>query len=244
MVKILIADADAKSFFDFCQFLSNDKKINIENTKDGKTTISRYNEVKPNILILNSNIKDMSYSEIINHLSSLPDEKHKSNIILILNKTEEFLSIRNIAKVYAVFDSDFDIGELLETINLMSLEFKTPPLTLDELKVYLLQFNFNKHSTCTDYMLYAIRQCYYYPETFTTLNNIFKIVAKKFDVKPKTVKEGMRKSLKALNLYQQIDPTNKIFELFVNRSLKDITPCYFLEVIVPYIRDIKNKKQK
>lgn len=243
MIKILIADADATSVFRFSQFLTNDENFNIEKAYDGRTTIELYDKIKPNILILNSNIHDMNYIQIINHLSSLPDEKHKSNIILVLNKPEDYSLLRNVSKVYAIFESNFDENEMLETIQLMSSEFETPSLTLDELRVYLLQFNFSRHSICTDYMLFSIRQCYYYPETFTTLNNIFKIVAEKFNVKTQTVREGMRKSLEPLNLYQELDPTNRIFKLFVNRRTKLITPCYFLEVIVPYLRNEKNKKQ-
>lgn len=91
----------------------------------------------PNILILNSNIRGMDYIKMIEFLSSLPDEKHKSNIILILNKLEDHFLLRNVSKVYAISKSNFNKNEMLETIPLMFSKFKTPALTLDEFRIYL-----------------------------------------------------------------------------------------------------------
>lgn len=241
MVRILVADENMKDNLECSRFLANDKNFKMESTRDGISTLNKYLEMQPNILILNSHFSDIDYTEIINRLSLLPNEKHKSNIILTVNNPEEQLLLKKCSKIYEIVDKPIDFDQMIEIVNSLALEFETPPLTIPELNLLLLQLDFNIKSKCTEYLKFAIMQCYYYPEKFSSLNNVFEIVAKEFDKEPQTIREAFRKSLEPLNAYRISNSNNPLLKIFEDPTI-NITPKYFLDVFVNYLHDIKNKK--
>ena len=181
MIKILIGNENATDNSELSQFLANDKKYIIENTYDGKSTLSKYIETKPDILILDSNFSDLNYIEIIDRISSLPDKKYPNNIILILHNSEEVFRLKNYTKIFNILKSDYRFEDIEKIVNSLSLKLKKPILTVAELNIYLSQLCFAPRSQCTDYTRTAILHCYEHPESQTSLQNIYKIVAKVYD---------------------------------------------------------------
>ena len=104
MRKVLIANQDIDQNKQLCQYLKNDKRFEITETTDGKSTLNKYLEIKPNVLILDTNFKDMNCIEIINRLSMTIEEKRNCNTILVVDKSNENIRITNIAKAYKVID--------------------------------------------------------------------------------------------------------------------------------------------
>ena len=240
MTKILIADENATNNFDLSQFLSNDKRFIIENTYDGITTLNKYIEIKPDILILNSHFSDINYTEIIDRLCLLPDENEISNIILIVNNIEELSLLKNANKICTILKKSHTQNDIGTAVNLLASKMEMPKLTLKELNLYLMQLCFVSKSLCTDYMRSAIMECYHHPQSFSSLQHIFEIVAYQYNTNPKTVREGIRKSLIPLNNYRTFYTNNLILKIFDFKG--DITPKVFLDKFVNYLRCIKNKK--
>lgn len=83
MRKIMIAD-DNKEFNSCCRnFLTKDSSIDIITcTIDEVTTLEKYLNLRPDILLLDLNLPTLNGIEIINRLTSLPNEKHLCNIII------------------------------------------------------------------------------------------------------------------------------------------------------------------
>lgn len=239
MVRLLVADENIEQIFHYYQFLTNDKELSIENAKDGLTALNKYLKLRPNILILDSNFSDIHYTEIIDRISSIPEEKKMSNTILTINTSEEQLRLKNASKIYKILQKPLKTNELLETINTLKCEFNIPDLTIHELDSLLLRLNFNIHSNGTRYMKSAIFQCYYYPNTLNSLDNIFNVVAFEHNISTEQVREGLRSSLTPLNNSMPFYSSTSLFELFDDK--RNITPKYFLEVFVTYLHILKNK---
>lgn len=82
MLKVLVADENYAANLSCCKYLANDKNLDILSTNSGINTINAYNNLHPNVLVINSDFKDRSYTEILNELSSTSLERQKTNVIL------------------------------------------------------------------------------------------------------------------------------------------------------------------
>lgn len=242
MIRVLVANEDIEQNSCCCQFLSNDKNLSIDSTFTGLSTINNYFETKPDVLVLDSNISDIHYTQIINKLSVEIKEKQNINTIVTISDFEQKNYLEDVAKVYKIFYKPLDYKKLLETINLIKYETSIPELTISELDYLLMRLNFSVFSNGTYFIKSAILQCYYYPDYLKSLDNILNLIAYQYNVTTKTVREGIRSALIPLNnriTYNKSEPLLKIFD-----SSRNITPKYFLETIVTYLRFKKTKSKK
>ena len=58
MVKVLVADENLETNLGCCNYLANDKELNISNVFNGLNVINKYYEDNPNVLVINSDFKD------------------------------------------------------------------------------------------------------------------------------------------------------------------------------------------
>ena len=98
MQKDLIANPNVEQRIRLCQQLANDKRLEIIETVDGITTLEKYIDIRPNVLVLDSCLKDINCIEIIDRLSTSIADKRNNNIILTTLK-EENLDLSNAAKI-------------------------------------------------------------------------------------------------------------------------------------------------
>lgn len=72
MLKVLVADQNFKANQTCCNYLANDKELNIDTQSSytGEMTLTKYNEIHPNLLLISSDFADKSYIDVINELSS------------------------------------------------------------------------------------------------------------------------------------------------------------------------------
>lgn len=241
MIKILIGNENATDNFNLSQFLSNDKKYIIENTYDGISTFNKYIEINPDILILNSNFSDMDYVEIIDHLSLLVDKNNNSNIILIVNNFEEVLKLNDCSKICYILKSTYKFEDISKLVESLALKFKKPELTVEVLNIYLAQLCFAPKSICTEYVRTAILHCYKHPESFTSLQDIYKIVAEIHLTHPKTIREGIRKALQPLSNYTRFNTSNLILQIFESEN-EIVTPTSFFNKFMAYLDYEMRKK--
>lgn len=239
MQKVLIASPNVEQRIKLCQSLANDKKLEVIETADGKTALEKYLDIKPNVLVLDSCLKDINYVEIINRLSTNIADKKNNNIILTAQK-EEILNLSNAAKIYKVIYKDENSNDFYDTIKEMYLFGEYEELTNEELDLLFLTLKIPLNSNGTNYIREAIFECYYYPDLQKKLNDIFTIIGQKHNKSNSAIRSSFRTALERLNMYKStIDcPILQYFD-----TKENITPKDFLEIVVMYLHLQKGKKK-
>lgn len=242
MTKVLVANENKRQNIAYCQYLTNDTKLTVMATNSGLDTLNKYLEINPNILILDSYFKDITSVEIIDRLSILKDEKQKCNIILTANSKKEQLAFLDVAKIYKILQKPFDYQHLLDTV--IQLDNENKYEKLDEMNLHLLFLNLDLNVTSEGviFLKDAIKECYYFPNLLGHLDKVLNLVAYKHHIKPETVRSAIRTTLKPLNLYDYTHSPNSLVSSLFDTT-RNISPKYFLDVVVPYLR-IKNQKNK
>ncbi|MCI9245861.1 MAG: hypothetical protein HFJ30_01745 [Clostridia bacterium] len=232
MLKVLVADESLESNLRCCQYLlANDKNLNIVSSNSGINTLEKYHEINPNVLVINSNFKDMKYTEIINELSNTGEERHNCNIILTVldsNKVE----VDFMAKVYKLFYKlDYDkIYDGINQYNLDNIIFYEP--SEKNLRALFYKLNLYNERLGSVYLKYAIVKCYHTPELLNSLNSIFTLISKEFNISYESIRPAMRNALKSVNNCRNMTGDKGIFKLFENED--SITPKIFIRTITTY----------
>lgn len=235
MQKVLIASPNVEQRIKLCQCLANDKRLEVIETADGKTALEKYLDIKPNVLVLDSCLKDINCIEIINRLSTNIADKRNNNIILTAQK-EEILNLSNAAKIY----KDENSNDFYDTIKEMYLFGEYEELTNEELDLLFLTLKIPLNSNGTNYIREAIFECYYYPDLQKKLNDIFTIIGQRHNKSNSAIRSSFRTALERLNMYKgTIDcPILQYFD-----TKENITPKDFLEIVVMYLHLQKGKKK-
>lgn len=233
MVKILVANQDIKQNTKLCQYLANDNEFNIIGTSNGISTLEQYHKIKPDIFILNTNLKDINYIDIIDRLSYDISEKMNCNTILISSTPNEYLCITNTAKLYKTFSNQFNFEDISMTIAEMSnytLEKKINRLFL-KLRIPL-------RSNPSDRVRNALIKCYYCPELIENLNKLFELVGKDFKTTGESIRSSFRTTLRHLNFRKDKEELPfAIYKLF--EKGEEITPKTFLDISIYYLQNTK-----
>ena len=238
MIKILVANSNIKQNFRCCENLSRDKDIKTLSTYSGITTLDKYFEINPDILVLDSVLRDMHYTEILNRLSNNLEERNACNIILTTSKLDSLYRC-NIAKVFKVLHKPLKYKELSETVNLMKPGFSNRQLAEVEVEELLMHLGFNMYSNGTRYVVFAILQCYYNSNLLNNLDKLFALIAYTYNTTPASIRSCIRNSLVPVNMSRNT-LNNPLLDLF--DSTRNITPKYFIDIVCTYFRIKKHKK--
>lgn len=243
MLKVLVADENLVASQNCCQYLANDKSLDVVSSNTGSNTLKTYYKINPNILVINSDFKDKSYTDIVNELSSTSEGRNECNIILTLG-TNAQPKFNSMSKVYQIFylsledKCKYANQNIHETIQQFKLdrnifyEFNNKNLTGI---FYKLQVK--NHSNGARYLKYAIQKCYENPELRSSLNNIFQIVSLKFGISPDSVRSAMRIALIPCVEYKEKNGNIGLFKIFENDA---ITLKNFINIIST--KFLENKK--
>lgn len=239
MQKVLIANPNVEQRSKLSQSLANDKRLEVIETADGITTLKKYLDSKPNILVLDSCLKDINCIEIIERLSTNIADKKNNNIILTTQK-EEHLNLSNAARIYKIIREDENLNEFYDTIKELYLFGEYEELTNEELDLLFLKLKIPLNSNGTDYIREGIFECYYYPDLQKKLKDIFDIIGERHCKSNSAIRSSFRTALTRLNMYRDSIncPMLQYFDIE-----KNITPKDFLEIAVMYLRQQKGKKK-
>ena len=231
MVKILVANQNVQQNTKLCQYLANDNNLKIIGTSDGISTLEQYHKIRPDIFILDTNLKDINYIDIIDKLSYDINEKMNCNTILVSSIPNESLCITNTAKLYKTFINQFDLKDVSKTVSEMSnyiLDKKIDRLFL-KLKIPL-------RSNPSNRVRNALTKCYYCPELTENINDLFDLVGKDFKTTREGIRSSFRTALKPLNLYKNINqPPFAIYKFF--EKGEEVTPKKFLDICIYYLQN-------
>ncbi len=145
MVKILIGNRNSQEFPSLCPKLTNDKNYKIENITTGGEVLSAYSSLKPDVLVLDNNLRDVPMEEIIDRLSYNPKEQKKCNTVLTVSRNY-FMKLTNVSMVYKILYKPID-SELTDVIEQMAINLNTPDLDTEDVEWLLASLHFNCLST-------------------------------------------------------------------------------------------------
>ena len=231
MIKVMIAE-DNKSLCENCfEFLTNDEEIKVVScTLDGKKTLEKYLELKPDVLLLDLDLPKINGIEVINFLSRFSEERNKCNIIVVSGSAELLNNLCNTAQVYRVIREPANLNYILQTIK--EIQFRPTEINQKELKKLLTSLNFKIYATNVAHLIAAINIAYEKPYLLNNIKDLYSVVASKNNVSPNTIKWSIRNSIGALNRRTTIDEICSIFEL--KHRIDGITPKQFITLVVEY----------
>ena len=187
MIKVMIAE-DNKSLCKNCfEFLTNDEEIRVVScTLDGKRTLEKYLEIKPDVLLLDLDLPKISGIEIINFLSRFSEESNKCNIIVVSGSIELLSTLCNTAQVYRVIHKPADLQYILQTIK--EIQYRPTKIDQKELKKLLTSLRFKVYSTGVSYLITAINIAYERPYLLNNIKDLYSVVASQRNLSPSTIK--------------------------------------------------------
>ena len=228
MLKILAVIQNIAQNFQLCQYLTQDNNTDFRITNDGVSALKLYYDFRPDIFILDTNLENTKYTDIIDKLSLDDNEKHKCNILLLSNT--EFLRISNLSKIYKAFLKDYTYQDILKTIKEMS------NFTLDKkIDRLFLKMHIPLESNPSNRVRKTLTKCYDSPELLKNLNNLFDMVGKDFETTREGIRSSFRTALKPLNEQKdrELSPFT-IYKFFPKGT--DVTPSLFLDISIYYLK--------
>lgn len=239
MFKVLVADKNCETNSNCCQFLANDKSLDVIGASSGISVINKYHEIHPNILVINSDFEDIHNTEIINAISSTSQERNNSNIILTAEDGNILFDADYAVKVYKFFRYPLDYKKIKKGIDQYILDkyiFYEP--SDEKLTALFYKIDLYNDFLGADYFKYAIQRCYENQKLMSTLDCIFIDVAKHFKASIKSIRPAMRKALISVNRTRQNCGNVGYYKLFKNEDF--ITPKNFIRIITTHYLKQKN----
>jgi len=233
LLKVLVSDKHTQENHNFCAYLANDKSLKIVSTYTGLSTLNTYYEINPDILVINSDFDDMTYTEIINKLCSTSRERIKSNIIITIKNENENLKLNFASKLYKLLYYPLDYEKIKEGIEYYKIDHRFSGIpTYKNLDILFYQLHIQNDLTGAKYLKFAIKECYKNPNLKNSLNEIYKMTSKKYNVSPISIRSAMRHTLKLFNKYKESLRNKGILTLFEDEDF--VTPKVFIKIITDY----------
>lgn len=238
MIRVMVADDNIDLNNMYCKFLTKDKDIKIiSQTTDGQETIEKYQELKPDLLLLDLEMPKINGLEIINYLSRDPNEKNKKNIIVISGKDAIRANLWNMSKVYMSLSKPADFDLIMHQIEDFIKEKKTKnkEITEKEILTFLYSINAKSHQKNISLLIKAIEIAYKKPYLLRNINDLYNHIGEKENKNSTAVQWSIRNTIRNINKNIPDDKLKTIFHLpDFDRS---ITPKYFFDNTIKYLRN-------
>lgn len=230
MIRVMIAEDNTNLNHLCCNYLTNDKDIQIVfSAYDGKETLEKYRELKPDVLLLDLDLPKMNGLEVINNICLDTEEKNKCNIIIISGNADLRFNLLNTSKVYRVMPKPVDFDKVISAIKEIPNENNT--LTEKKIKKYLYYLNFNTYSDGTDYLIEAIQLAYNRPLLMKNVKDIYNLISKEHSVPPNTVKSSIRNSIETM---ERNTTQKEIQEKLKISNSRKLTTKYLIPLVVSH----------
>ncbi len=233
MVKILIAEDDIEINNTYKKFLTKDKDIQITSVFDGNDVLNYYFKNKPDILLLDLNLPNKSGIEIINQLSTIPEERKLCNVVIISGEITFREKLNNTSKIYKIIHKPLKLNELTNTITEMRLnEEKT--INENDFINLMLKLKFNLYSRGTTYLMDIIRICFDSPHLISNMDKLYELISIKYNISKIKTKWSVHSSLATMNKYISSDLLTSIFNIYDNE--RNLTPKYFISIMLNFLK--------
>lgn len=244
MINLMIADDNVQWVEQFSKILKKNDDFNIVSTTyNGLDTILNYMKFKPDVLLLDLDMPRINGIEIINQLSSIPEEKNLKNIIVISGNINCHLKIQNISKVRTMFFKPFNLDLLCENIREIK-EINSKNFFIKNKIDYLFSnLNFDVCAKGTDILKNAVYIAFNNVNLKNNIKNLVQELSKSYsDISPKTIRSDMDKAINTMYEFNNCDP-NFLCSFFPDYYGFKPTTKYFIRYSVEYLtQNFLNKK--
>lgn len=231
MIKVMVSDDNIALNSTYCTYLTKDENIQIvSHTIDGETTLQKYLELRPDILLLDLEMPKLNGIEVINQLSLDSDEKHKCNIIVITGHSNLRLNLINTAKVYSIMPKPVDMQKLLDTIKEYDKENFERTTFDKKIKETLVKLNIQPYSNGGIFITEGINIAFKRPKILKNIKDLYYEVGKHQNIPATTVKSSIRNSIDVMNKYITSEQKISFFQIYDSR--RTVTPRYFFTLII------------
>jgi len=238
MIRVMVADDNIDLNNMYCKFLTKDKDIKIiSQTTDGKETIEKYQELKPDLLLLDLEMPKINGLEVINYLSKDPNEKNKKNIIVISGKDAIRANLWNMSKVYMSLSKPTDFDLIMHQIQdfIKEKKIKNKEITEKEILTFLYSINAKSRQRNISLLIKAIEIAYKKPYLLRNINDLYNYISEIENKNSTAVQWSIRNTIRNINKNIPDDKLKTIFHLpDFDRS---ITPKYFFDNTIKYLKN-------
>lgn len=234
MIKIMIADDNVTFNNICCKFLTQDKDIQIvSSTTDGESTLKEYNELKPDILLLDLDLPKINGLDVINNLCLDENERKKNNIIIISGNALLRYNLLNTLKVFRIMPKPVNFESLLYTIKEIANQENKIKLDNKELRDFLFSLNFNLYADGTIYLIDALNLAFENPRLLRNIKDLYDKVAELHSVPSNSVKWGIRNSIETMNHNTTKAEIKSKFNISYDKKM---TPKYFIPLVISHFQ--------
>lgn len=233
MIKVMIADDNTALNDLCCSILTKDKELEIvSSTIDGETTLQKYNELKPDVLLLDLDLPKMNGLDVINNLCLDENEKKKNNVIIISGNAPLRYNLFNTSKVFRIMPKPIDFDKVIFTIKDIAKSKKS--ITNKEIRNFLFSLNFNLYADGTIYLIEAIQLGIEQPKLVKNIKNLYDSIAEFHSIPSNTVKWGIRNAIDTMNHNTTQKEINQKFNI---SYIKKMTPKYFIPLVISHFQE-------
>ncbi len=235
MKKIMIAD-DNKDFNSCCRnFLTKDSSIDIvTSTIDGLTTLEQYLNLRPDILLLDLDLPTLNGIEIINRLTSIPEEKNICNIIVMTGSECYRNKITNTSKIFKIIPKPCDMVDILMTIHEIDNVKRPNTINIEDINSLMLKLKFNLYTKGTKYLIDSIIIANNNTDLLYNINDLYSYVAKINNTNTNLIKWSITNSLSTMNRF--VDK-GMLYSLFDEYDGRKMSPKYFIGILIRHIKN-------
>lgn len=236
MCNIMIAEDNMKIISFYQKFLAKEKNIQIVGiANDGEVTLKMYQELNPDLLILDLALPKINGLNIINKLCLLESNGQKCNIIVVTGDSELRCNLYNTKKVYRIIPKLEISTLLLNVINEFISENSINKFPTKKLTDLLLKLNLNPYSKSCSYLINCITLAYNNTHLLDNIQKIYDIIAIHSNCSSEKIKSSIRSSIRTVNRLACSELLCSIFFISKYDHNKIISPKYFISCIVYYL---------
>lgn len=236
MRKIMIAD-DNKEFNSCCKFfLTKDSSIDMLTcTSDGLTTLEKYLNLRPDILLLDLDLPTLNGIEIINRLTSIPEEKHLCNIIIMTGSEDFRKQISNTSKIFKILSKPCNLVDILITIHEIEITPRPTSINIEKINSLMTKLNFNLYSKGTKYLKDCLIIANNNKDLLYNISNLYSYVAEINNTSSNIIKWSITNSLSTMNRFVDKKMLCSFFDDYDGRK---ISPKYFIGILIRHIKNM------
>jgi len=237
MIRVMVADDNTDLNNMYCKFLTKDKDIKIiSQTTDGKETLDKYLELKPDLLLLDLEMPTLSGLDVIHALSEIPKEKNLKNIIVISGKSVLRAELWNMSKIYMSFQKPVDLDTIHQKIRefIKEREINFREISRKEITLFLYEVKINSRKRNLEILVDSIQTAYKNPRLLLNINDLYNEIGKTKNISSISVQYSIRNSMRSINKNISSKHLKDIFHLESYDNA--IAPKYFFQTTIEYFK--------
>ena len=171
-MKILIAEDDERQLQNFSSFITKETNFEVAMATNGKDTIDKYLELKPDVLFLDL---DMPNINGLGVLRNLKNQNDKRNVIVTSQSKELISNLYDFTNIYRLMPKPFQFDQAINSAKEVYFE-STLVSSKETIKNILAKLGFNPSVSGTSHFIELIFIKYQRKSKKLSLKDLYKIV--------------------------------------------------------------------